>query len=184
MNSMSRRTFSALAASAVISSALVPAAFAADKKAEGADPTAADEKLKELEEEAVPQSALAGQDTPETRGEVDATRTYVMQNATDDVVTELYIYETPAEGEEVADKGKNLAGDGLKRGEQVSVTVTGGFIGTDAETLFTCEYVCGDTTYTHDTMHVEDLLFDKVIYLVAADGVSSATPLSFGSSNL
>ena len=91
---------------------------------------------------------------------------------------------TPAEGGKVDDKGKNLAGDGLKRGEQVQVTLTGGFIGTDAEALFTLEYVTGSQTYSHSTMHVEDFLFGKVIYLVAADGVSGATALSFSDSNL
>ena len=116
---------------------------------------------------------------PEQAGEVKATRTYVLQNAMDDTVTELYVYPSDS-----GNKGENLAGDGLERGEQVKVTVTGYMLRTEKETLFTVEYVAAGQTYSHKTVHVEDLLFDKVIYLVGVDGVSGATPLSFGSNNL
>ena len=68
----------------------------------------------------------------ETSGAVKATRTYTLQNAMDSVVTELYVY--PSSGTE---KGENLAGDGLVRGEQVKVTVTGYMLHTENETLFT-----------------------------------------------
>ncbi len=34
------------------------------------------------------------------------------------------------------------------------------------------------------SLHVEDLLFDTPIYLVGVDGVTSATFVSFGNSNL
>ena len=115
----------------------------------------------------------------ETSGAVKATRTYTLQNAMDSVVTELYVY--PSSG---TDKGENLAGDGLVRGEQVKVTVTGYMLHTENETLFTVEYVADGQTYAHKTLHVEDLLKDKVVYLVGIDGVSSATPLSFSISNL
>ena len=115
----------------------------------------------------------------ETSGAVKATRTYTLQNAMDSVVTELYVY--PSSGTE---KGENLAGDGLVRGEQVKVTVTGYMLHTENETLFTVEYVADGQTYAHKTLHVEDLLKDKVVYLVGVDGVSSATPLSFSVSNL
>ena len=50
----------------------------------------------------------------ELAGLVKATRTYTIQNAMDGTVAELYVYPTEAE-----DKGENLAGDGLVRGEQV-----------------------------------------------------------------
>ena len=194
---LSRRAFgasAAFAAATILGAGVIPALAAEKADGEAAGSAAADEAeattsgmtLEQLQAEAIPQASKAGEDTPETRGEVDATRTYTLQNATDETITELYIYETPAEGEEVAEdaKGKNLAGDGLERGEQVSVTLTGRYLHTENETLFTCEYACGGATYFHPTMHVEDLLFDKVIYLVAADGVSGATALSFGESNL
>ena len=58
--------------------------------------------------------ALVWESEAETAGEVKATRTYLLQNAMDSIVTELYVY--PSAG---TDKGENLAGDGLKRGERV-----------------------------------------------------------------
>lgn len=125
------------------------------------------------------QDALVWTSETETAGEVKATRTYTLQNAMDSVVTELYVY--PSAGE---DKGENLAGDGLVRGEQVYVTVTGYMLHTENETLYTVEFVADGQTYNHTTLHVEDLLNDKVVYLVGIDGVSSATPLSFSTSNL
>lgn len=115
----------------------------------------------------------------ELSGQVKATRTYTIQNALDSTVTELYVY--PSEGTE---KGENLAGDGLVRGEQVNVTVTGYMLRTENETLYTVEYAADGETYSHTTLHVEDQLLDKVIYLVGLDGVSSATSLSFSTSNL
>ncbi len=125
--------------------------------------------------EAVTEEALSA----EQAGEVKATRTYTLQNATDETITELYVYPT-----ETGEKGENLAGDGLVRGEQVQVTVTGYMLHTEKETLFTVEFVAGEQTYTHTTLHVEDQLIDKVVYLIGADGVSSATALSFSFSNL
>jgi len=131
-------------------------------------------------EEAVTEST--GEETnaeAEAEGLVKATRTYTLQNATGSVITELYVY--PTDGGE---KGENLAGDGLDEGEQVQVTVTGYMLHTENETLFTVEYVADGTTYSHTTVHVEDQLIGQIVYLVAADGVSSATALSFGSSNM
>lgn len=123
--------------------------------------------------------ALVWESEAETAGAVKATRTYLLQNAMDSVVTELYVYPS-----ESAEKGENLAGDGLVRGEQVYVTVTGYMLHTENETLYTVEFVADGQTYTHTTLHVEDLLNDKVIYLVGLDGVTSATALSFSTSNL
>ena len=149
---------SALLAVLVMLSCVLPAAFADDTH----DP-----------------DALVWESEAETAGEVKATRTYLLQNAMDSVITELYVY--PSAGTE---KGENLAGDGLVRGEQVYVTVTGYMLHTENETLFTVEFVADGQTYDHTTLHVEDLLNDKIIYLVGIDGVSSATPLSFSVSNL
>ena len=118
-------------------------------------------------------------DTPETRGEVKATRTYTIQNAMENTVTELYVY--PSENSE---RGENLAGDGLESGESVEVTVTGYMLRTENETLYTIEYVVGNKLYGHRSLHVEDLLFETPINLVGVDGVTSATFVSFGNSNL
>ena len=115
----------------------------------------------------------------ETSGAVKATRTYTLQNAMDSVVTELYVY--PSSGTE---KGENLAGDGLESGESVEVTVTGYMLRTENETLYTIEYVVGNKLYGHRSLHVEDLLFETPINLVGIDGVTSATFVSFGNSNL
>ena len=95
------------------------------------------------------------------------------------VVTELYVY--PSSGTE---KGENLAGDGLESGESVEVTVTGYMLRTENETLYTIEYVVGNKLYGHRSLHVEDLLFETPINLVGIDGVTSATFVSFGNSNL
>ncbi len=119
------------------------------------------------------------EDTPETRGEVKATRTYTLRNTMEETITELYVYPTGSE-----DRGENLAGDGLEPGEPVRVTVTGYMLHTENETLFTIEYAAGKKLYGHRSLHVEDLLFDTPIYLVGTDGTTSATFVSFGSSNM
>ena len=119
------------------------------------------------------------EDTPETRGEVKATRTYTIQNAMENTVTELYVYPSDSDN-----RGENLAGDGLESGESVEVTVTGYMLRTENETLYTIEYVAGNKLYGHRSLHVEDLLFETPINLVGVDGVTSATFVSFGNSNL
>ena len=119
------------------------------------------------------------EDTPETRGEVKATRTYTLRNAMEDTITELYVYPT-----ESGKRGENLAGDGLEPGEPVRVTVTSYMLRTENETLYTIEYAVGKKLYGHRSLHVEDLLFDTPIYLVGTDGTTSATFVSFGASNL
>ena len=130
-------------------------------------------------EEARDPEALVWESESETAGEVKATRTYLLQNAMDCVVTELYVYPTGSE-----DRGENLAGDGMEPGEPVRVTVTGYMLRTENETLYTIEYAVGKKLYGHRSLHVEDLLFDTPIYLVGVDGVTSATFVSFGNSNL
>ena len=125
------------------------------------------------------QDALVWLSETETAGEVKATRTYTLQNAMDSVVTELYVYPTAG-----TDKGENLAGDGLEPGEPVRVTVTGYMLRTENETLYTIEYAAGKKLYGHRTLHVEDLLLDTPIYRIGVDGVTSATFVSFGNSNL
>ena len=138
--------------------------------------------LEEGGEEALMAEAIVpapAEDTPETRGEVKATRTYTIENAMEVPVTELYVYPSEAES-----KGENLAGDNLEPGESVQATLTGYMLHTENETLYTIEYTAEGQTYAHTTVHVEDLLFDTPIYLVGVDGTSAATAVSFGSSNL
>lgn len=123
--------------------------------------------------------ALVWESEAETAGEVKATRTYLLQNAMDSVVTELYVYPTAG-----TEKGENLAGDGLEPGEPVRVTVTGYMLRTENETRYTVEYAVGKKLYGHRSLHVEDLLFETPIYLVGTDGTTSATFVSFGNSNM
>ena len=125
------------------------------------------------------QDALVWLSETETAGEVKATRTYTLRNGMDETITELYVYPT-----ERGERGENLAGDGLEPGEPVRVTVTGYMLRTENETLYTIEYAAGKKLYGHRTLHVEDLLFDTPIYLIGVDGVTSATFVSFGNSNL
>ena len=136
-----------------------------------------DEDDSALTAEAIPQAPQ--EDTPETRGEVKATRTYTIENALEDTVTELYVY--PSDG---TDRGENLAGDGLEKGESVKATLTGYMLHTENETLYTIEYMVGNKVYGHRSVHVEDLLFDTPIYLIGVDGTSGATFVSFGNSNM
>ena len=76
------------------------------------------------------------------------------------------------------------SGDGLENGESVRATLTGYILHTENETLYTIEYVVGNKLYGHRSLHVEDLLFETPINLVGVDGVTSATFVSFGNSNL
>ena len=117
--------------------------------------------MEKAAEEKAAEEEPAEETDPELAGSVMATRTYTVQNAMDETVTELYVYPTDSE-----EKGMNLAGDGLERGEQVYITVTGYMLRTENETLYTIEYTAGEETYTHTTVHVEDQLNGKVIYLV------------------
>ena len=123
--------------------------------------------------------ALVWESEAETAGAVKATRTYTLRNAMEDTITELYVYPT-----ESGKRGENLAGDGLEPGEPMRVTVTGYMLRTENETLYTIEYAVGKKLYGHRSLHVEDLLFDTPIYLVGTDGTTSATFVSFGSSNM
>ncbi len=96
---------------------------------------------------------------------------YTLENAMEAPITELYVYQT---------KGENLVPDGLQPGEQVKAEIFGHWLHTPDETLYTVEFVSKGKTYSFSTLHVEDLF--EVLYLkgaTEADGVSSATPVSF-----
>ncbi len=100
-------------------------------------------------------------------------RTYTLENAMDTTITELYVYRS---------KGEDLAGnDGLAPGEQVTAEVLGYYLHSPKETLHTVEFVADGSTYSFETLHVEDLF--EILYLVGAedtvDATSGATVVAF-----
>lgn len=112
--------------------------------------------------------------------EVETSRIYTMENKLDETVAELYCYPS-----DDTDKGENLAGQGMKPGDKVLITVDGFMIGTPNETLWTIEYVTeSGQTGKHTTLHVEDQLVANTIYIMGEDGISSATPFAFSDAQL
>lgn len=95
-------------------------------------------------------------------------RIYTLENAMETPISQLYVYES---------KGQNLVPDGLKPGEQVQVNVSGYYLRTPNQTLYTVEFVADGETYAIRTLHVEDLF--NVLYLKGTDAVSGATAISF-----
>ena len=100
---------------------------------------------------------------------VEVSKTYTIENATGETVTELYVYVAGSE-----DKGDNIAGEGLADGATVDVTVTG-YAESDNKTNYVLEYVMGGETFAFETLHVEDLPGN--LFLVDAE--AGATPISF-----
>ncbi len=119
-------------------------------------------------------SSAAASSTAASAAATEVTKTYTLENAMTDDVTELYVYKT---GDSA--KGDNLAATALKTGDQVTVDVTGYTkdAGEDKATAFTIEFIAGGKTYTFDSLHVEDLT--GPIYLLGADNTSGATAISF-----
>lgn len=95
-------------------------------------------------------------------------RTYTLENAMDTDISSLYVYQS---------KGNNLVSDGLQPGEQIKVDVSGYYLHTPNETLYTVEFVADGNTYSIQTLHVEDLF--NVLYLTGTDATSGATAVSF-----
>ena len=95
-------------------------------------------------------------------------RIYTFENATDETISELYVYES---------KGNNLVPDGLAPGEQIQVDVAGYYLRTPNQTLYTVEFVADGVTYSIKTLHVEDMF--NVLYLTGTDATSGATAVSF-----
>ncbi len=93
---------------------------------------------------------------------------YTLENAMETPITSLYVYES---------RGQNLVPDGLKPGEQIQVNVSGRYLRTPNQTLYTVEFVADGETYAIRTLHVEDLF--NVLYLKGTDAVSGATAVSF-----
>lgn len=95
-------------------------------------------------------------------------RIYTLENATDSTISELYVYES---------KGDNLVPDGLQPGDKIQVDVSGYYLHTPNQTLYTVEFVADGVTYAIKTLHVEDLF--NVLYLTGTDANSGATAVSF-----
>lgn len=110
--------------------------------------------------------AALAEETPADDEIVD--RVYTLENAMETPITSLYVYES---------KGQNLVPDGLKPGEQIQVNVSGRYLLTPNQTLYTVEFVADGQTYAIRTLHVEDLF--EVLYLTGADAVAGATPVAF-----
>ena len=117
---------------------------------------------KEAATEAPAETPAAVEETAEA--EV-ATGKYTVYNVTGETVNELYLYETGA------DKGENLAADGLKDTKKVELT----YVGT-AETTLTLEYTT-ESGYNakFETLHIEE----APIALQVVDAETGATPISF-----
>ena len=117
---------------------------------------------KEAATEAPAETPAAVEETAEA--EV-ATGKYTVYNVTGETVNELYLYETGA------DKGENLAADGLKDTKKVELTYDG-----TAETTLTLEYTT-ESGYNakFETLHIEE----ANINLLAADAMTGATPIEF-----
>ena len=95
-------------------------------------------------------------------------RIYTLENAIDKTISALYVYES---------KGENLVPDGLQPGTQIQVDVSGYYLHTPKETLYTVEFVADGTTYNIQTLHIEDSF--NVLYLTGTDATSGATAVSF-----
>lgn len=133
----------------------------------------AKEAAQPAEEENSTTEATAETTEEETKEETPAddeivVRTYTFENAMDTVIDELHVYQS---------KGNNLVPNGLKPGEQVSADVSGYYLHTPNETLYTVEFVTDTDTYSIKTLHVEDMF--KVLYLTGTDATSGATAVSF-----
>lgn len=129
--------------------AQVPAETEAGAKEETAAETAAEENAVPADDEIV-------------------ARTYTLENGTGTEIEELHVYQS---------KGKNLAEGGMKPGEQIQVDVSGYYLHTPNETLWTVEFTAGGNTYSIKTLHVEDLF--NILYLTGTDADSGATAVSF-----
>ena len=137
----------------------------------GCGTTTATSEQEETKEETsvVQEEETATKEETETPADDEVVvRTYTFENAMDTDIEELHVYQS---------KGKNLAEGGLKPGEQVQVDVSGYYLHTPNETLYTVEFVSEGNTYSIQTLHVEDMF--NVLYLTGTDGTSGATAVRF-----
>lgn len=99
----------------------------------------------------------------------EQTATYTLYNTTGDTIKELYFYENGA------DKGENLAGDGMADGATLEVVQKADASVMDSK-VYTIEFVAADgNTYTFDTLHFETV----PVSLLSADAAAGATPIAF-----
>ena len=116
-------------------------------------------------------SSAASSDAASSSAVVEeVTKTYTIQNVTGEDVTELYVYVAGS-----ADKGDNLAGEGLADGESVVITKNADSEEDAKAMTFVLEYVYGDQTVKYETIHFEVVS----ISLKSVDAVSGATPIAF-----
>ena len=93
---------------------------------------------------------------------------YTVYNTTGSTVSELYLYVAGS-----ADKGENLAGEGLADGENVVLTLPED---ADQSAKYVLEFTTEDgTTQSFDTLSYEV----APISLLSADAAAGATPISF-----
>lgn len=105
--------------------------------------------------------------TEETTEEVtEATGVYKVYNTTGEKVTELYVYEVGS-----ADKGENLAGEGMRNTRSTVVEFTA-----MSDAVLVLEYVTeSGRTGTFETLHIEE----APIALLAEDSMTGATQIAF-----
>ncbi len=102
----------------------------------------------------------------EVKEPVAATGTYTVYNMTGALVTELYLYEAGA-----AEKGENLAGEGLKNTKSVTLTYEG-----TEETVLCLEFNYeGGEAQKFETLHIEE----APITLKSVDEAAGATAIAF-----
>ena len=115
------------------------------------------------------ETAAAPAETAAPADDEIVVRTYTFENAMDTDISELHVYQS---------RGKNLAENGLKPGEQVTVNVAGYYLHTPNETLYTVEYTTASgISNSIRTLHVEDMF--NVLYLNGTDETTSATAVTF-----
>ena len=105
----------------------------------------------------------------QTADAVEQKAEYTVTNATNDVVTELYLYEVGA------DKGENLAGDGLADGASIVLTRTASSEEEAKSKVYVLEFVSGGQTQAFETLHFEV----APICLKSVDAAAGATPIAF-----
>ncbi len=102
--------------------------------------------------------------------EPSATAAYTIYNQTGEKVTDLYLYETGA-----AEKGENLAGEGLAADESYDLTFDLPLSESKTK-VYTIEFTTeSGYTGTFDTLHFEQ----APISLISADAMTGATMIKF-----
>ncbi len=99
------------------------------------------------------------------------TAAYTFYNQTGEIVTDLYLYDTGS-----ADKGENLAGEGMAAGDSVDLSFDLPVTEAGAK-VYTVEFTTeSGYTGTFDNLHFEQ----APISLISADDMTGATMIKFG----